>query len=218
MDVEGKRVPAVAAAGKTGWVYFLERDTGAFLYKSEAFVPQRNLFRSPTNDGVTIAPSILGGGQWSPAAYDAKSKLYFIEGVHHPATYFTKPLTPKPGQPWTSYTYMELSKTERAGTLSAINTNDGTVSWQNTFSEPMLGGVLATAGGLVFAGEGSGALAAYDAQSGKRLWRYETAFGVNAPPITYRRDGRQYVAVAAGGNSLFKFKTGDAFLVFALPE
>jgi glucose dehydrogenase len=215
---EGRRVPAVAAAGKTGWVYVLDRNTGELIYRSEPFVPQRNLFARPTADGVEVAPAILGGGQWSPAAYDPNAGTYFIEGVHHPATYFTKPLAPKPGQPWTSYTYMELSKTERGGTLTAIDTRQGRIRWQQKMSQPMLGGLLATAGGLVFAGEGEGRFSAFDAETGAPLWHYAAAAGVNAPPITYAVGGRQYVAVAAGGNSLFNFKSGDEFLVFALPR
>lgn len=215
---DGVSIPAVAAAGKTGWVYVLNRASGELMYKSEPFVPQHNLFARPTAAGVEVAPAILGGGQWSPAAYDPQSQTYFIEGVHHPATYFTKPLQPKPGQPWTSYTYMELSKSERGGTLTAIDTRDGHIRWQQKMQNPMLGGLLATAGGLVFAGEGDGAFSAFDAASGERLWQYAANAGVNAPPITYTVNGRQYVAVAAGGNSLFNFKAGDEFLVFALPS
>lgn len=214
---DGVEVPAVAAAGKTGWVYVLDRNTGALLYKSEPFVPQRNLFSRPTSEGVEITPAILGGGQWSPSAYDQQRQTYFIEGVHHPATYYSKPLTPSPGKPWTSYTYMELSKTERGGTLTAIDIANGHIRWQQKTEHPMLGGLVVTDGGLLFAGEGDQGFSAFDADTGKRLWNYQTDAGVNAPPITYSIDGRQYVAVAAGGNSLFNFKTGDAFLVFALP-
>jgi glucose dehydrogenase len=215
---DGAAIPAVAAAGKTGWVYVLDRRTGELLYKSEPFVPQRNLFARPTAEGVEITPAILGGGQWSPAAYDSGTDTYFIEGVHHPATYYTKPLTPAPGMPWTSYTYMELSKTERGGTLTAVDVATGRIRWQHQSPDPMLGGLVVTAGGVVFAGEGDGRFSAFDAGSGERLWSHKAEAGVNAPPIVYAVDGRQYIAVAAGGNTLFNFKTGDEFLVFALPE
>ena len=82
----------------------------------------------------------------------------------------------------------------------------------------MVGGVLATAGGLVFTGEGNGYFDAIDAESGELLWRFQCGAGVNAPPITYEVDGIQYVAVAAGGNAIFGFKQGDALVVFALPK
>jgi glucose dehydrogenase len=81
-----------------------------------------------------------------------------------------------------------------------------------------MSGALATAGGLVFAGESNGDFIAVDAHSGQRLWRFATGAGVNAPAITYRVGGRQYVAVAAGGHALFKFPLGDTVIAFSLPK
>jgi glucose dehydrogenase len=76
--------------------------------------------------------------------------------------------------------------------------------------------VLATAGGLLFTGEGNGNFDAFDSASGKVLWTYRAEAGVNAPPITYEIDGEQYVAVAAGGNQIWGYKQGDSVLVFKL--
>ena len=78
--------------------------------------------------------------------------------------------------------------------------------------------MLATAGGLVFMGEGTGFLNAYDSATGDALWRFQCGAGVNAPPITYKVGGTQYVAVAAGGHHLFGFPQGDAVIAFALPN
>ena len=81
--------------------------------------------------------------------------------------------------------------------------------------------LAATAGGLVFSGEEDGHLDAHDAETGKILWRFQCGAGISGPAITYALDGRQYVAVAAGGASFTKgagFGTGDALVVFALPE
>ena len=80
----------------------------------------------------------------------------------------------------------------------------------------MVGGALATAGDLVFTGEGNGNFKAYDASNGEVLWQYQSQFGVNAPPVSYMVNGKQYIAVAAGGNKLFGYKTGDEVLVFSL--
>jgi glucose dehydrogenase len=102
--------------------------------------------------------------------------------------------------------------------FSAISTRTGKIAWQHKVPDPMVGGVLATAGGLVFSGEGNGNFAAFDAADGNVLWQYQASAGVNAPPITYAVHGKQYVAVAAGGNSLFGYKTGDEVLVFALEQ
>jgi glucose dehydrogenase len=80
----------------------------------------------------------------------------------------------------------------------------------------MIGGALATAGGLVFAGEGSGLFKAYDARSGKVLWQFQAGAGCLAPPVTYTIDGKQYIAVACGGNFQLGYPLGDAVLVFAV--
>ena len=80
----------------------------------------------------------------------------------------------------------------------------------------MIGGVLATAGGLVFTGEGDGWFRAYDAENGKVLWSFLANAGVNAPPVSYSVDGKQYIAVAAGGNSNMDFKRGNEIIAFTL--
>ena len=80
----------------------------------------------------------------------------------------------------------------------------------------MVGGALATAGDLVFTGEGNGRFVAYDAHSGTPLWQHRSDYGVNAPPVSYMVGGKQYISVAAGGNSLFGYKVGDEILTFTL--
>ena len=82
--------------------------------------------------------------------------------------------------------------------------------------EPLVGGVLATAGGLVFSGAGRGRFAAFDALSGEERWSYQCAAGVNAPPIAYMISGVPFVAVAVGGNALFGFTQGDMVMAFGL--
>ena len=105
------------------------------------------------------------------------------------------------------------------GTLSAVDTHDnGKLRWQVKTPQPLIGGVLATAGNLVFVGEGDGNFAAFDATSGERLWGHASGVGVNAPPVSYAVNGVQYVAVAAGGSKYFGFPTGDLLTAFALDE
>lgn len=82
--------------------------------------------------------------------------------------------------------------------------------------QPLVGGVLATAGNLVFIGEGNGRFNAYDATNGQTLWSDQLDAGVNAPPVTWQIDGVQYVGVAAGGNQIFGYKAGDTFQVYTL--
>ena len=83
--------------------------------------------------------------------------------------------------------------------------------------EPMIGGALATAGGLVFAGEANGHFKAYDAKNGNILWDFIAGAGVNAPPSTYMVDGKQYVVVGAGGNTQIDAKRGNSIIAFTLP-
>jgi glucose dehydrogenase len=214
-----KAIPAIAQAGKTGWLYVMDRRDGSLLYKSEAFVPQNNQFRRPTAEGIEIAPGAAGGSSWSPIAIDTRSGLAFVAALHWPMRYQVKEIPASGDKPAVRYTSLEPSGSPSWGTLSAIDTKkSGKIRWQVKTAQPMVGGVLATAGDLLFTGEGNGNFNAYDSATGELLWQAKASAGVNAPPITYQVDGRQYVAVAAGGNSLFGFKQGDAVMVFALPE
>ena len=76
----------------------------------------------------------------------------------------------------------------------------------------------ATAGGLVFAGEGNGQFKAYDAETGSVLWNFQAGAGVNAPPSSYTVDGKQYIVVAAGGNTQLNFKRGNNIIAFTLAD
>jgi glucose dehydrogenase len=80
----------------------------------------------------------------------------------------------------------------------------------------MVGGALATAGGLLFAGESDGWLRARDSATGEVLWSFFAGAGVNAPPSSYAVDGKQYVAVAAGGNTNLPFPRGNNIIAFTV--
>ncbi len=212
-------IPAIGQAGKTGWFYVMDRRNGRLLFKSEAFVPQKNLFKRPTADGIEIAPGGAGGASWSPVAFDTRTGIAFVSGVHWPMLYTVKEIPATAGKPALRYTSLEPSGGPRWGVLSAIDTtNSGKIKWQVKTTEPLVGGALATAGNLLFVGEGNGHFNAFHSATGELLWQTKASAGVNAPPVTYQVGGKQYVAVAAGGNSLFGFKQGDAVMAFALPE
>jgi glucose dehydrogenase len=103
------------------------------------------------------------------------------------------------------------------GLFVAVDLGTGKIAWQHKVKDPMIGGALATAGGVVFTGTADRQVLAFDAKSGKQLWSYRADGGVNAPPISYAAGGRQYVAVAAGGNYQINTPRNDDLLVFALP-
>ncbi len=211
-----RHVDAVGQASKTGWFYVHDRDTGELLLRSAPFVPQHNLFARATPDGVRIFPGVVGGSNWSPVAVDPTRGAVFIAGIHMPIRYTLRQSRGSEGKPALRYAALEPIEEPRWGLLSAIDLASGQLLWQQKTAEPLVGGVLATAAGLVFTGEGNGTFAAYDSDRGNQLWRFEAAAGVNAPPISYQIDGTQYVAVAAGGNQLFGYRQGDAIHVFKL--
>jgi PQQ-dependent dehydrogenase (methanol/ethanol family) len=218
VQVGGRTVPAVAQASKTGWVFVHDRRTGALLYKSEPFVPQENLFVPPRSGaGVVVAPGIAGGANWSPSAYDPVHRLFFVGALHLPTRYVAHE-APRPDG-----TVLHYASTQNVGdgwgTLTALDLGaGGRRRWQVRTAEPLVGGVLATAGGLVFSGAGRGKFAAFDALSGRERWSYRCPAGVNAPPVAYSVGGRAYVAVAVGGNALFGFTQGDMVIAFGLGE
>jgi outer membrane protein assembly factor BamB len=137
-----------------------------------------------------------------------------------------KPGTPIVGQYSGGNMAVDLNALAPSGTFSAINTETGAIDWQYKSSRPMYGGALATAGGLVFAGEMNGDFNAFDAKSGEKIWHYPLGAGVCTPPITYRIKGVQYVAVGASGchgGEILMYNEGrptfgDAFAIFALPD
>ncbi len=213
---QGRKVKAVGQASKLGWFFIHDRETGELLRRSEAFVEPENLFAPPTPGGVRVVPGTLGACSWSPVAYHPGLRLVYVDGIHQPSLFYQRRLTPAPGRPWKRFTFFRKSDEPEWGTLSAISVTDGRLRWQRRMEQPMLGGLLATAGALVFAGEGNGRFSAFDAVTGETLWSYQAAAGANAPPVTYSIDGVQYITVAAGGNRLFGYPVGDEVLTFAL--
>lgn len=225
LDLPGKDGPvkAVASASKTGWIYVHDRATGTLLERSAPLVAQKNLFEPPTAEGVVVAPGPLGAVSWPPTAYDAASGLAYAQVRHAATTYTVKTVPGGPGRPEIRYTETGEAKGEPSfSTLTAVDlAKGGTIAWSEKSTSRLSGGTLATAGGLVFSGEEDGHLDAHDAATGKILWRFQCGAGISGPAITYTLDGKQYVAVAAGGSSFTKasgFGTGDALVVFSLAD
>jgi PQQ-dependent dehydrogenase (methanol/ethanol family) len=215
---DGKKIAAVGQASKTGWYYVNDRATGQLIMKSDAFVPQKNLFAKATTEGTVLYPGILGGSNWSPSALDEQNQTSFVAGIHSPIKYTLVEEPAKNGLSAIRYASSEPTKDPRWGVLSAINLTTGKMRWQVKTEQPLMGGVLATRGGLVFMGEGDGKFNAYNSNTGDLLWQAKVDAGVNAPPISYEIDGVQYVAVVAGGNAIFGFPAGDNVLVYALGQ
>lgn len=213
----GKMVPAAGQAGKTAWFYIVNRVTGKLIRKSQPFDEQKNMFAPPTIAGVQSLPGANGGSEWSPPAYSPLTHLVYVLGMNQLMTFKTEASTALiPGQIRLGSTFANVKGGLQNGTLSAIDVNTGKIAWNRSLPQPMIGGALATAGNLVFTGEGNGWFDAFDATSGKLLWRYNLGAGVNAPPVAYQVGGHEYIAVAAGGNFQLSYPLGDAVAIFRL--
>lgn len=214
-DSAGHVVPAAVQPGKTGWVYVVDRRTGAPIRRSDAFVPQENFLQKPTRAGVMISPATLGGSDWSPPAFNPVLDYLFVNGNYFPQLYKLKSEElERPAQYWGGAVLTPTGKDY--GLYSAVDLRTGKIAWQHRTARAMISGSVATAGGLTFTGFSDGHFVAFNARSGALLWDYQTRAGVNAPPITYAINGRQFIAVAAGGNLPLNSTRGDDLLVFAL--
>ncbi len=217
-DTTGATVPAAAEAGKIGWVFIVDRRTGKPVRLSQNYVPQKNLFAEPSVQGTFMIPGANGGSEWSAPAYSPQTGQLYILAMHQPMLYKVT-ATPQPvAAPamWLEGAFYGV--TPQAGIFSAVDMNTGKVAWTKIFPDPMIGGALATAGGLVFTGLNDKRLLAMDARTGNIAWSYTTNAGVNAPPISYMEGGKQYVAVAAGGNYQLNSPRGDEVLAFTLGQ
>jgi PQQ-dependent dehydrogenase (methanol/ethanol family) len=221
---QGQEVPAAAEAGKEGQLFIVNRETGQLIRKSEPFVMQSaNMWTTPPEGTyINVYPGAQGGNEWSPEAYSPKTGLFYIQGTNESWQYTAnndqtvtghlrlggvlQPITPEGpmalGEPDVGANKGSTAGAiNPSGTLSAINVNTGKIEWQYHSDYPMLGGVLTTGGNLVFAGEFNGDFDAFNATTGQKLWHFQMGSGVTATPVTYSVNGRQYVAVAAGGNA-----------------
>ncbi|MCK5274531.1 MAG: PQQ-binding-like beta-propeller repeat protein [Alphaproteobacteria bacterium] len=217
-DKNGKMVPGVLHGGKTGHVYIHNRDDCSLIRFSEAMVPQEDMWVLPTKDGARMLPGANGGVEWSPMTVDEGLGLVYAINLHQPMTYHVESSPYPEGKLWLGGAFKVIPTEEQWGNVTAVDYNTGKIRWQVKTQQPMIGGIMATAGGLVFTGEGSGMFKAYDSETGSVLWSFQAGAGVNAPPASYTVDGKQYIVVGAGGNVQLNYKRGNNIIAFALPD
>jgi alcohol dehydrogenase (cytochrome c) len=215
-DKNGKTIPGVLHAGKTGHIYVHDRKDCSLIRYSQAMVPQENMWVLPTKEGARMLPGANGGVEWSPIATDPGQGLAYAINLHQPMTYQVENSAYPNGKLWLGGAFKAIPGEAQAGNITAVDYNTGKIKWQVKTPEPMIGGILATAGGLVFTGEGNGKFAAYNSTTGKELWNFRAGAGVNAPPSTYMVGGKQYVVVGAGGNTQVDFHRGNNIIAFTL--
>jgi alcohol dehydrogenase (cytochrome c) len=214
----GQTIPAVAQAGKIGWVYILDRRTGQRIRRSEAFVPQQHILTPPTAKGVLVIPGSSGGSQWSPTAYSPQTGYFYVLGVYRPQMFQAHNGNRPELQVWRGSAHPDVPNGPTWGYFVAVDASSGKIAWQVKTSKPMVGGAVATATGLVFTGEGTGNVDAYDAKTGKVLWQFKTEAGANGPPVVFEANGEEFLTIGIGGNFVVPAPYGDAFYTFALPK
>ncbi|HTU69466.1 MAG TPA: PQQ-binding-like beta-propeller repeat protein [Candidatus Baltobacteraceae bacterium] len=214
----GQTIPAAGEAGKVGWIFIVDRRTGKLIRKSAPYVMMsKNMFSMPTSAGVNMLPGANGGDEWSPPAYSPKTHDMYVPAMNQLMTFTTNEPKAGTGQIRLGSAFLNVKKGAiQNGPFVAVNMDTGKIAWQYLAPQPLIGGALATGGNLVFMGEGNGWFDAFNATTGQRVWRYQLGAGVNAPPITYEIGGKQYIAVAAGGNFQLGYPYGDAVAIFRL--
>ncbi len=217
-DKSGKMVKGVLHGGKTGHVYVHKADDCSLIRFSEAMVPQEDMWSLPTKDGQRMLPGANGGVEWSPMTVDAGLGLVYAINLHQPMTYHVESSPYPDGKLWLGGAFKVIATEEQWGNISAVDYNTGKIRWKVKTPEPMIGGVMATAGGLLFTGEGNGQFKAYDSATGNVLWNFQAGAGVNAPPSSYTVNGKQYIVVGAGGNVQLNYKRGNNIIAFALAD
>ena len=217
-DKSGKTIPGLIHGGKTGHVYVHDRSNCNLIRFSEAMIPQENMWVLPTPEGARMLPGANGGVEWSPMAFSPKTRLAYALNLHQPMTYHVEPADYPGGKLWLGGAFKVIPGEKQWGRLAAVNVDDGKVAWKFDTEQPLIGGALATAGDLVFFGEGNGNFNALDARNGKKLWSFNCGAGANAQPVSYTVNNKQYVAMGCGGNVQLDFKRGNSLFVYTLGD
>jgi len=206
--VNGRMRRLLIQANRNGFYYAIDRETGKFV-AGKAFVKQnwaKGLDANgrpivipgtdPTPTGVYICPDASGATNWASPSFDPKTGFFFVAARESCAVYTSVTREPKPGDPYVGSGQKEDASIA-PGAIRAIDPATGDVRWSYDIHQgSSSAGVLATAGGVVFASSHEGNLIALDAKTGKYLWHYQTGAEIRSSPISYSVDGAQYIAVS----------------------
>jgi alcohol dehydrogenase (cytochrome c) len=215
-------------ANRNGVMYVLDRVTGEFL-TGKAYVknnwlagfdakgrPQRVPGMDVTKEPKLFRPHVHGAINWAPTSFSPRTGLYYVahwenSGIVAAAGVFPQPVGVNRRQTAMGQTNLDPffnNDDEAYGVIRAYDPNTLDPKWEYRMADITWGGVLSTAGDLVFGGGREGYLLALDARSGELLWRSSLGGQINAGPMSFAVNGRQYIAIAAG----------SALFAFALPQ
>ncbi len=251
-DADGKKL--VATADRNGFFYVLDRTNGKFvngfpfvknitwakgldkngrpIYNKDNYPgdPKKSA-DGKKGKGVFVVPSFLGGKNQMPMAYSQQTGLFYVPSNEWGMDLWNEPVSYKKGAAYlgAGFTIKPLFK-DHIGNLRAVDPLTGKVVWDAKNKAPLWGGVLATAGGLVFYGTPEGTFYARDAKTGKELWKFQVGSGIVAPPATWEQDGEQIIGVSVGwggavplwggevAKSVKHLNQGGSFWTFKLPK
>jgi alcohol dehydrogenase (cytochrome c) len=222
LDLEWKGKPRklVVQANRNAFFYVLDRETGEYLmgkqYERQTWAkgldakgrPILEEHTEPTPEGTRLCPGLAGGANWMAPSYNPDTKLFYFPVREACDVYYAEPPIFIEGKPFWGSVTRGVSDEKEWGLLKALDPLTGETKWDFRYFRAPWAGTLSTAGGLVFSGDEDGYLMAFDARSGKNLWKLNTGNRLVTAPITYSVNNRQYVTMASGG----------AILTFALPE
>lgn len=232
LPISGKPTKVLMQANRNGFFYVLDRTSGKLISANQFArkvnwatgidmatgrpidTPMTAMVRKTEEmkDFIEVWPSAFGGKNWMPMSYDPGRKLVFLNSIDlgMKVKYVKQE---RPGGPnW--YLGLELGgfvapDDGNRGALVAWDPVAGKAVWRVLNKSPFWSGVLSTAGGVVFTGSQSGQFMAFDSKTGKKLWTFQTGSGISGLPITWERDGRQYVTVLSGSATVYAVLAGD---------
>ena len=225
----GRPCKVMLWANRNGLMYVLDRTTGEFLL-GKPYVkvnwmdgfdhkgrPKRVAGKVPTPEGTLIQPHVHGATNWAPPSFNPKTGLFYVAHWENSGTIVTEGLSPRPVGVNTRQTTMGQvnlqqffnNDDETYGVVRAYDPNTLDPKWEYRMNDITWGGVLTTAGDVVFSGGKEGYFFALDARTGELLWKASVGGQVNAGAMSYSVNGRQYVTIAAG-SSLFAYALPQA--------
>lgn len=218
--VRGQKRKLLVTAQRNAFYYVLDRVTGEFI-TGQAFGKQtwakglddkgRAIVlpnTTPTPQGNYACPDAAGTANWGSPSYDPTTGFFIVSAREACAVYTSATKSPVPGEGFTGGGQELDPKVGTPGSVRALDALTGARKWDFPLhiGSPATG-VIATAGGVVFASSNDGNLIALDSKAGKYLWHYYTGANIITSPISYAVDGKQYVAIASQ----------SAIFVFGLP-
>jgi alcohol dehydrogenase (cytochrome c) len=207
----GKLLAASKYVNKVTWADRIDMETGRPVLSAEtkATIEQRAQ--------INTWPSKMGGKNWMPMSFSPLTGMVYVNTNEFGMKYQPEPLDRvshlKVGQAFrgVDIEYI-IDDPNLRGYLKAIDPATGKVKWESPWKSPNWAGTLVTAGSLVFTGRLTGEFIAVDADTGKLLWQFQTPSGIVGQPITWDRDGKQYVTVTSGLGGLYAATSGDESL------